>query len=121
MSRIWIKAYKRKNGVSVKGHYTKDQGLLGRTPKSKRVLPKPKKGELSKFGYYDIKHKHPRTRKIALHKAVKYYGYKKVMRKVNLLRNYNKNNPILHKILSKDVEYLKAKMKPRYSKTQKQR
>lgn len=114
MSQIWIKGYTKKDGVRVKGHYTKDRGKPGRTPKRERVLPRPTKGELSKFGYYDLKYKSDRARQMALHRAIKVYGYRTVMGKVNLIRNYNKNYFLMHNIMSRDVEWLKQKMKPRY-------
>ena len=45
--KIWRKGYTRKDGTKVKGDCVKDTGKPGKTPPSEKVLPKPKKGNLS--------------------------------------------------------------------------
>ncbi len=45
--KIWRKGFTRKDGTKVKSDCVKDVGKPGKTPKAKRVLPKPKTGALS--------------------------------------------------------------------------
>lgn len=100
-------AYKRTDGTVVKETKVdpvciKDQGKPGKGPKT---LPKPDdKLHLSKYGYYykksaDARHK-------ALRSAVKENDALKVLRRLNLLRNYQ-SVPEVKSVFSDDVEYMK--------------
>ena len=101
------KSYKTRSGRRVKSSCVKDMGKPGRTPKHKRVLPKPSGDmSLSEFGYKVSKSEEDRRN--ALVDAVKEYGALVVLRHLNLLRNYQsvKRNK---QRMSDDVEYLKRK------------
>ncbi len=92
-------AYRTKRGTRVRSSCIKDRGALGR---GKKILPKPKKGNLE--GYHlDL----PAARRHAiLRKVANKDGWNTVIRRVNLLRNYNKNNKKnLPKIVA-DLDYL---------------
>lgn len=56
--KIRRKGYTRKDGTRVKSGCVKDTGKRGKTPASKKVLPKPKKGDLS-CGGRDWTHSQP--------------------------------------------------------------
>jgi len=101
---ILRKAYTRKDGTRVKASCVKDRGLPGKTPKSKKVLPKLKEGLLEKYGYKLSKSFE--KRKVALRKAMKNEGNVPVLRRVVVLRTYNKNEPKLFKKLNRDVEFI---------------
>lgn len=105
------KSYTKKDGTHVKGKYikqtcTKDMGKPGKTPKSKKVLPKVEnKGFLTKYGYKESDSF--AKRKKALNKAIEEYGALKVQRHIGLIRNYAKGEPKRHKLLTKDFEYVR--------------
>jgi len=109
------KAYIRSDGTRVKRTIVRascvpDKGKKGKTPKSRKVLPVPVKGALSKYGYSNIKHTADRTRRIALAKSVKNEGYTRTIRRLLLISNYNKrSDPETHKILLKDMDWMRKK------------
>jgi len=106
------KAYTKKDGTHIKGTYvkktcTKDMGAPGKTPKSKKVLPKVEnKGFLTECGYKE--NNTFNTRKGALDKAIEKYGALKVQRHIGLIRNYAKGEPERHALLTKDFEYVRS-------------
>jgi len=68
--RIWVKSYRRKDGVRVKGHWRTDTGAPGRTPKSKQWF----EAEISLERYnYDYDDK-PETRRQAIRAWAKEHG-----------------------------------------------
>ena len=75
---------------------------------SDNILPpisKLKKDSLSRFGYRLSKSKS--SRKNALKKATRSRGTLTVLKRVNLIGNYSKSNPINYEKLRSDVEFLK--------------
>lgn len=106
------KAYSKKDGTHIKGTYvkescTKNMGAPGKTPASKKVLPKIKdKGALTQFGYKESDSFG--NRKKALCKAIKKEGALKIQRHIGLIRNYAKNEPKRHALLTKDFEYVRS-------------
>ncbi len=102
--RILIKSYKKRSGVVVKAHYTKNRGAKGRTPAYKRVLPKLKSGEFRAYGYSTKLSS--KKRLIILKKIVKDYSYSTVIKRLVVLRNYEKNEPKLYKKFDTDVKAL---------------
>jgi hypothetical protein len=106
------KSYTRSDGTFVKGSKVppkcvKDTGLKGKTPSSKKVLPKPVKGNLGKYGYFNIKSTNASLRRQALTKGVKKEGYATIIRRVNLIANYNKNtDPKAHAIMKSDIKWI---------------
>ncbi len=75
---------------------------------SDNILPpisKLKKDSLSRFGYKLSKTKS--SRKKALKKAARSRGTLTVLKRVNLIGNYSKSNPINYEKLRSDVEFLK--------------
>lgn len=117
------KAYKRSDGTVVKSKRiaatcVPDKGKPGKTPNSKKVLPKPKQGGLSKYGYSNIKTAGAVKRRAALTIAVKDLGYAPVVRRLNLISNYNKNSdPFAHRLLRSDMAWMKKELAPIYSKS----
>ncbi len=102
--RIRIKAYKKRSGVVVKAHYTKNRGAKGRTPAYKRVLPKLKSGEFRAYGYST---KLSSSKRLSiLKKIVKDYSYSTVIKRLVVLRNYEKSDPKLYKKFNADVKGL---------------
>ena len=100
------KAYKTKKGTRVKASCVKDRGLPGKTPKSKKVLPKLKEGVLRKYGYH--LNESFDKRKKALLNAMKHEGDLAVQKRVVVLRTYNKNEPRLFKKLDRDVKFIQT-------------
>lgn len=101
--RVRVPATRVKKTV-VKSHQIKDVGLPGKTPKHRRVLPKPA-GVLSKHGYSTRKSADSRHR--AIHKAVRDKSYGTVHRELVLVRTYTRNSqPTNSRIYNSDVNYM---------------
>jgi hypothetical protein len=117
------KSYTRADGTFVQGSTVKagcvpDKGKPGKTPLSRKILPKPTPGSLSKFGYHDVKHTLAAQRHGALTKAVQDAGYATIVRRVNLIANYNKfSDPTTHKIMRGDIAWMQKNLAPKFSKT----
>ena len=91
------KSYTRKNGTKVKSKYIKakcikSRGAPGKTSNKFKTkgIPPLKKGELTKYGYHNVKSLGVRKRRRALTSAIKEYGASKVLRKLGVLRTYHK-------------------------------
>jgi hypothetical protein len=101
------KQYQKKNGTIISKTYVpsacvKDMGKPGKGPKT---LPKPDNlVHLSKYGYSI--HKSEKQRRTALQAAVKDYDTLLILRRLNLLRNFQAV-PKNKEIFSKDVDYMK--------------
>jgi Family of unknown function (DUF5771) len=106
--KIYVRGYKTKGSRKrashrVKGHCTKDTGLIGRTPRSKRILPKLKKGE---FGTYHANKPHPKRMAI-LKRLVSRLSYSTVLKRLVVLRTYTRRSDPAHsKKYSKDISAL---------------
>ena len=118
---ILRKEYKTSKGTIVPSKCIKDRGQPGKGP---NILP-PIDNEItfSKFGY--ATDKSANNRHMSLASAVNYYvknknlekrkAALKVLRRMVLIRTYNKSNKKLHKIMTNDVKYLQQKyFKNRY-------
>lgn len=108
------KSYTRKSGSRVKAarvsrsHVAStcvpDKGARGKTPASRRVLPKiGRELSLRKYGYST--HKPASKRHESLKKASSRSGSLKVLRHLNLLRNYQADDKAKN-VLGKDVKYM---------------
>jgi len=102
---IKSKNFTRKYETKVKATCTKNMDTVGKTPKSKKVLPLLKKGMLSKYGYQLTDNKIKRH--IAIKKATQHEGELKIYKRLVLLRTYRKNIPKAFKIINNDVIYAK--------------
>lgn len=115
--KIRRKSYTRQDGTYVRSTCVPDKGKPGKTRASNKVLPKPIPGELSKYGYSNIKNTLAGKRRKALTRAVKDAGYATIVRRVNLIANYNKlSNPRVHKIMRSDITWMQKNLAPKYSK-----
>ncbi len=103
-NEIVIRSYKKKSGIRVKSHCTPDKGAKGRTPSKKRVLPKLKKDEFVKYGYSTKLTASKRLSK--LKHACKDLSYASVLKRIVVLRSYNKRNPKLYAKFDHDVKAL---------------
>jgi len=98
------KSFRRKSGSRVRSTCVPDKGRRGKTPPSGRVLPPfDKKMALRKHGYSTKKS--TRQRHESLRKASRQYTPIKVLRHLNLARNYQADTKA-KKIMSDDVEYM---------------
>ncbi len=113
-NEIVIRSYKKKSGVRVKSHCTPDKGAKGRTPLKKRVLPKLKSNEFVKYGYSTKLSSSKRLSK--LKRAVKDLSYASVLKRIVVLRSYNKRNPKLYAKFDCDVKALQKWHKSKKSK-----
>ena len=104
--KIVRSAYTRKNGTRVRSSCTTNKGLPGKTPASKKVLPKLKPGLLSQYGYH--LNKPIVTRDRAIKKAINDEGSLPVLKHLVVLRTYGKHNPPLFKKLDRDVKYVQS-------------
>ncbi len=115
--KIRRKAYTRKDGVHVKSTCVPDKGKPGKTPASRKVLPVPVKGNLTKYGYFKVKNTTAKVRRAALLKGVKDAGYATIIRRVNLVANYNKrSDPKVHQIMRNDIAWMQKNLASKYSK-----
>ena len=100
------KSYTRKSVFRVRSARIKSNCIKMTGKHGLRVIPKLRKGELSKFGYSSSKVASERHK--ALSKAVKEYGYLSTFRKVNVLSTLNKNrNPVLAKKFKSDANWIR--------------
>lgn len=73
---------------------------------TRKLLPQPDKiNTLSKYGY-NVR-KNVNSRHLSLRKASKKYSPLSVLRRVNLIRNFQKGNNFIHQRMSDDVDYMK--------------
>ena len=110
--KVTRKPYTRADGTHVKGttYYTTDRGKPGKGPKTLPPIPKEPSHSLSQYGYKvsDAEAKRHKS----LDKAAKDKGYLPVLRRLNLIRNYQpKENATIKQKMSKDVKYLSNKYK----------
>jgi hypothetical protein len=104
------RSYRKRSGSRVRSGCVKSKGLRSRGLRSNRVIPKLRKGTLSKYGY-TIKEKSS-ERHNALDKAIKAYGYSTVIKKLNAVRTLTKNTfPKNAEVYSNDIKYLQKKYK----------
>lgn len=102
--QIRRKSYTRKNGTYVRSTCVPDTGKPGKTPKSKRVLPKLSPGRLSKYGYSTTKP--DLVRRVALANAIEAEGYGTIIKRLVVISNYNKNTlPTAHAVLRSDIKW----------------
>jgi len=91
----------------------KDMGKRGKTPASKRVLPKLTPGRLGKYGYQTGKS--ARARHMALGKAVRKEGYATIVRRVVAASNYMKRTaPSSHAKMLSDLSWMGHTLKSKY-------
>lgn len=96
--------YTTKRGKKVGAGCVKDTGKPGKTPASKKVLPKPKAGRL--MGWKEDLS--ASKRHSILLKANKAHGCKDVILDLNLLANYTKRtSPDTHKKARADMSWLR--------------
>lgn len=98
----------------VKSACVPDKGRRGKTPKSKRVLPKLTPGKLGKYGYHHVKEKSAGARRFALTQAVKHEGYAPIIRRLNVIRTYNKNDPVFD-LYNSDIKWMQRHLKSMYA------
>jgi hypothetical protein len=113
------RSYTRKNGTRVKSKKIKSKciksrGLPGKTSLryrgSKKGIGKLKSGELGKHGYHSIKNMGQSSRHIALKRAINDYGVKKILKKLNAIRVYQKNtSPKISKLFYEDMRWIRKK------------
>ncbi len=112
--KIRRKGYTRKDGTHVKSGCVKDTGKRGKTPASKKVLPKPKKGDLSCRGR-DWSHKQPASTRRSIIKCIvekKLRGTANSCRAaildLNLLANFTKRtSPSTHRKARADMAWVR--------------
>ena len=82
-------------------------------PKLKKIEFKKivlKKGELGKHGYKDIKTLKVRKRRKSLNNAITEYGAPKILKKVGLLKTFQKNkSPEVSKLLMDNMKWMRKK------------
>ena len=118
--KILRSAYTRADGIHVKSTCIRDTGKPGKTSAAAKVLPKPTPGALTKYGYHNVKHTLASVRRAALTKGVKDAGYATIIRRVNLIANYNKlSDPRVHKIMRSDIAWMQKNLAKKYSKSAK--
>lgn len=109
------KSYRRSSGTRVRASYVNrshvpstcvpDIGAPGKTPASKRILPKPgKEVSLSRFGYGT--HRAAQARHQALEKASRAHGGLKVLRRMILLSNFQAH-PAAKRTMREDVQFMR--------------
>jgi hypothetical protein len=100
-------AYKTKKGNYVKSTCVKTKKTpeqIKRSQKRTKILLR--KGTLGRFGYDNLKTLSDKDRHQALEKAIKKLGPLVVMRKVNILLVYSRNNPQMKKIYENDKKWI---------------
>ena len=104
LGEVMREGYTKKSGTKVKPECVKNKGLPGKVTEEAKVLPKLKKGQLTKYGYH--LHESSDKRFEALMKAMKVYGYASLIRHLVPLRSYFKEEPDKYKIVNNDIKKL---------------
>ncbi len=104
LGKVMREGYTKKSGTKVSPKCVKDKGLPGKVTTEAKVLPKLKKGQLTKYGYH--LHESSEQRFEALMKAMKVYGYASLIRHLVPLRSYMKDEPKNYKIVDTDIKKL---------------
>ena len=105
-NKIMRSAYTRSNGTRVQTVCVKNKGAPGKTPTSKKVLPKLKHGLLTEHGYH--LNENATKRQSAIRKAMRVEGNLPVYRRLVVLKTYRKNEPgLTYNRISSDVKYAK--------------
>jgi hypothetical protein len=99
--KILRSGYRRKDGTYVKSSCVLDTGAPGKTPASKRVLPKPEPGALGIWS----KRMPSGRRHEQLKKVVERRGCQKVIGSLTLLRNLSPD-PATKKAAKADAQWL---------------
>jgi hypothetical protein len=103
-NKIMRSEYTRSSGKSVRAVCVKNKGAPGKTPTSKKVLPKLKHGLLTEYGYH-LNEKSTK-RQSAIRKAMRVEGNLPVYRRLVVLKTYRKNEPgLTYNRISSDVKY----------------
>lgn len=118
-----VKSFTRASGIKVRSSRrrsactpSKGRFYPGRAPASARILPKPVKGNLGKYGYANVKNKAAGKRHTALMKGVRDAGYATIVRRLNLIANFTKtSDPVANRIYRSDIKWLQTNAKKRYS------
>jgi hypothetical protein len=106
-TKLYRSAYKTKKGTYVKASCVKTKKTPEQIARSKRrtkILLR--KGTLGKFGYDNLKTLSMKDRHDALARAIEKIGPLVVMRKVNILLVYSRNNPEMKKIYENDKKWI---------------
>lgn len=106
-TKLHRSAYKTKKGTYVKSTCVKTKkspAQIALSKKRSKILLR--KGTLGRFGYDDLKHISQKDRRDALGRAIKKLGPLVVMRKVNILGVYSRNNPVMKKIYENDKKWI---------------
>ena len=109
------RSYSRKDGTVVRASYVSrtqvrsscvpDKGAPGKTPKSRRTLPRPgKEISLTRYGYGT--QKGAQTRHRALGKAAEDFGGLKILRRMVLLSNFQAD-PAAKNTMREDVQFMR--------------
>ncbi len=115
-----VKSFKRVSGITVRATRRKaicvrDTGEKGKTPESRKVLPKLKKGLLGKYGYKNVKSTPASKRHAALKKGVEAENYSIIVKRLNAVANYNTNtDPEAHKRMKSDLKWMKDNLQGKY-------
>ncbi len=104
MGQVMRKGYTKKSGVKVKASCVENKGLPGKETSEAKVLPKLKKGQLTKYGYHLDESADKRFE--SLMKAMKVYGYASLIRHLVPLRSYMKDEPEKYKVVDTDIKKL---------------
>ena len=82
--------------------------------KKKGIIVIKNKGDLTKYGYKNVRKLSRKNRRESLNKAVKQYGRVTVMRKLGAIRalHFNKDRPLSNKFYS-DLKYVQGLRSPR--------
>ena len=105
ISRFGYSYRKKSKKIKVSASCIKSRGLRSRGKRTSRVLPILKKGSLTKFGYST--HEPENTRRSALRKALKVYGYSSLIKKLNAVKLLTRNtSPSNSRIYGSDIKYI---------------
>lgn len=97
--------YITENGKVVGATCIENRGAVGKYEGQEPIYLE--KGEMSQFGYDDLKEKSANARRNAIKRAVKEDGYSTVIKRVNVLYILNKKqNKELAKIAKSDVDWM---------------
>ena len=100
--QIRRKGYTTKRGTRIKSSCIRDLGKRGKGPK---LIPPLNKGKLRAYGYSTSLG--PTARRIALKRAITFYGRNSVLRKLNAVKVLTRNtNPRVSAVFGKDLTWI---------------
>lgn len=105
----YVRTTKRGVRIHVPEQCIRDRGLPGKAFRGTRGIGPLRKGELTKYGYQNVRQLSVSDRRLALRKAIQEFGSLGVWRKLNAVAVYTKHtSPALSMLYKEDMNWIRS-------------